>query len=69
MRRAFAFLCVCAALILSTAGESRADTPFLMRGYRPGHIFGNTVRSMVWGPSMSPSRGYVSSTRGYYNGR
>ncbi len=69
MRRAFACLAVCTALVLSIPTESRADVPFLMRGYRPGHVFGNTVRAFVWGPSMSPSRGMVSSARRYSTGR
>jgi len=40
------------------ASESRADVPFLQRGYRPGHIFGNTVRTIVVGPQMRSSRSY-----------
>ena len=60
MRRALSFVAVCAALLIAASAESRADAPFLQRGYRPGHIFGNTVRTMVWGPSMSPSRGNYS---------
>jgi hypothetical protein len=33
---------------------SSSSTSFLYRGYNPGHILGNTVRRMYWGPSMGP---------------
>jgi hypothetical protein len=69
MRQAFACLAVWTVLVLSIPAESRADVPFLMRGYRPGHVVGNTVRAFVWGPSMSPSRGMVSSARRVPSGR
>ena len=36
--------------------SSSSTTPFLYRGYNPGHIIGNSVRRMYWGPSMGPRR-------------
>ncbi|MCA9054060.1 MAG: hypothetical protein KDA75_09500 [Planctomycetaceae bacterium] len=40
----------------SPSYSSSSSTPFLYRGYNPGHIFGNTVRRMYWGPQMGPRR-------------
>ncbi len=66
-----ALMIAAAVLALSLAGEASAQgrysssrgyvsssssTPFLYRGYNPGHIFGNSVRRVVWGPSLSPGR-------------
>lgn len=33
----------------STYSSPSSSQPFLYRGHNPGHIFGNTVRRMVWG--------------------
>ncbi|MFV0445547.1 MAG: hypothetical protein ACK5Q5_18355 [Planctomycetaceae bacterium] len=35
-------------------GYTSSNNSFLYRGYNPGHVFGNTVRRMYWGPSMRP---------------
>lgn len=62
---AVAFVAVCAggeasaqsrSYSYSSGGytSSSSSTPFLYRGYNPGHIFGNSVRRLVWGPSMGP---------------
>lgn len=40
----------------SSRGYSSSNSGFLYRGYNPGHIFGNSVRRLVWGPSMGPGR-------------
>jgi hypothetical protein len=39
-----------------TYSSSSSDNSFLYRGHNPGHIFGNTVRRIYWGPSMGPGR-------------
>lgn len=36
-----------------TYSSSSSSQPFLYRGHNPGHIFGNTVRRMVWGANYA----------------